>query len=347
MAKRYSVAVCESNRLFRAGLSSLLKEEKYRVYAAVSDLVELDLHPRAKPDELIFLLGRHEGANIDAASIERLHKANPKARIVLLVQTFSEEYRRQAEAAGAQGVLLRSVSREALVKSLELITMGGYVFSPLTEGKPVGPAADHIHAPNLAPQMLAEAEALRERGQATAGIVNGHAVPVLWTNGAPQHSAQSAAAVPVPPPPRRDELSEREMEILNCLVSGHPNKVIARNCNISEATVKVHLKAILRKIRVANRTQAAVWAMNRIRTDPAPLGQERPTPAEPRADARPRSAVTPHTDGPAQKEDASAEVKSPGGVACGAEDEDEADRRSPAAEYRRRQASLQILHHII
>jgi two-component system nitrate/nitrite response regulator NarL len=37
--------------------------------------------------------------------------------------------------------------------------------------------------------------------------------------------------------------------------------VIARTCDIAEATVKVHMKSILRKIRVENRTQAAIWAM--------------------------------------------------------------------------------------
>jgi two-component system nitrate/nitrite response regulator NarL len=58
------------------------------------------------------------------------------------------------------------------------------------------------------------------------------------------------------------KLSEREMEILRCLVAGHSNKVIAARLSITEATVKVHLKSILRKIGAANRTQAAIWALN-------------------------------------------------------------------------------------
>jgi two-component system nitrate/nitrite response regulator NarL len=57
-------------------------------------------------------------------------------------------------------------------------------------------------------------------------------------------------------------LSPREKSILLCLVEGDSNKVIARKIDITEATVKVHVKAILRKIRVHNRTQAAIWAMN-------------------------------------------------------------------------------------
>jgi two-component system, NarL family, nitrate/nitrite response regulator NarL len=61
----------------------------------------------------------------------------------------------------------------------------------------------------------------------------------------------------------RVPLSQRENEILNCLKDGSPNKVIARKLDVAEATVKVHIKSLLRKIEVGNRTQAAVWAMNR------------------------------------------------------------------------------------
>lgn len=56
-------------------------------------------------------------------------------------------------------------------------------------------------------------------------------------------------------------LSQREQQILRCLINGDSNKVIALRLHITESTVKVHLKGILRKIQVANRTQAAIWAM--------------------------------------------------------------------------------------
>ncbi len=58
------------------------------------------------------------------------------------------------------------------------------------------------------------------------------------------------------------ELSDREIETLRYLILGSPNKVIAGHLDISEATVKVHVKAILRKLGVQNRTQAAIWAVN-------------------------------------------------------------------------------------
>ena len=58
-------------------------------------------------------------------------------------------------------------------------------------------------------------------------------------------------------------LSPREHQILVSVAEGRSNKAIARLYNLSEATVKVHLKAILHKTKTHNRTQAAIWAIQR------------------------------------------------------------------------------------
>jgi two-component system nitrate/nitrite response regulator NarL len=73
-----------------------------------------------------------------------------------------------------------------------------------------------------------------------------------------------------PAPPRGGEhragirLSPREKEVLSRLVEGHSNKMIARHLGMTEATAKVHLKSLLRKIGVENRTQAAIWALSNL-----------------------------------------------------------------------------------
>jgi two-component system nitrate/nitrite response regulator NarL len=56
------------------------------------------------------------------------------------------------------------------------------------------------------------------------------------------------------------KFSDREAQILRLLTTGASNKLIARDLGVAEATVKVHIKAILRKAKAANRTQAAMWA---------------------------------------------------------------------------------------
>jgi two-component system nitrate/nitrite response regulator NarL len=83
-------------------------------------------------------------------------------------------------------------------------------------------------------------------------------------------------------PSARKGLSQREVQIVRCLLNGDSNKVVANHLNITEATVKVHLKSLLRKINATNRTQAAIWALNNgFANEPAqqqaPTQQPQPT----------------------------------------------------------------------
>ncbi len=57
------------------------------------------------------------------------------------------------------------------------------------------------------------------------------------------------------------ELTPREQEIIEHIAEGESNKVIARNLGISDGTVKLHVKAILRKLGVHSRVEAAVIAV--------------------------------------------------------------------------------------
>jgi len=57
------------------------------------------------------------------------------------------------------------------------------------------------------------------------------------------------------------ELSDRELCIVRSLAAGQTNKCIANHLGITEATVKVNLKSILRKLGASNRTQVAIWAL--------------------------------------------------------------------------------------
>ncbi len=56
--------------------------------------------------------------------------------------------------------------------------------------------------------------------------------------------------------------SPRCLDVIQLLAEGCSNKIIARRLDIAESTVKVHLKAILRKLELGNRTQVAIWAIN-------------------------------------------------------------------------------------
>jgi two-component system, NarL family, nitrate/nitrite response regulator NarL len=115
-------------------------------------------------------------------------------------------------------------------------------------------AVDGILSDDLSADALVQALAVIQQGER---VVPRQLAQFMVTGGARLNLAQPSNAQF-----RNASLSRRETEILLRVVLGESNKVIAHGLNITEATVKVHLKSILRKISVQNRTQAAIWAVN-------------------------------------------------------------------------------------
>lgn len=60
-----------------------------------------------------------------------------------------------------------------------------------------------------------------------------------------------------------DQLSRREVDVLTALARGHSNKEIARELSIGEETVKTHVSNILSKLQLADRTQAAIYGLQK------------------------------------------------------------------------------------
>ena len=81
----------------------------------------------------------------------------------------------------------------------------------------------------------------------------------LWVESKMEGSRRSYSEPGTPYHP----LSEREMEVLGCVVRGLSNKEIASRLGISHQTVKNHVTAVLRKFGVEDRTQAVVYALKR------------------------------------------------------------------------------------
>jgi len=58
------------------------------------------------------------------------------------------------------------------------------------------------------------------------------------------------------------QFSQRDIDILRCLLDGDSDRMIGNRLNITESTVKVIMHGLLRNIGVTYRTQAAIWALN-------------------------------------------------------------------------------------
>ena len=94
-----------------------------------------------------------------------------------------------------------------------------------------------------------------------AGLVlaNGVYLPPAVLNAGPG----ARAAPPVLPDVAGESvpgLTPRQMDVLRCVLKGKPNKIVARELNVSEATVKTHLTAVFDALGVRNRTEAVYAA---------------------------------------------------------------------------------------
>ena len=89
-------------------------------------------------------------------------------------------------------------------------------------------------------------------------IVDGNTVVAPELTGVLAKVVQGGGSDALPPEDPFGELTPREREILCHVAEGQSNKVIARNLGISDGTVKLHVKAVLRKLNVHSRVEAAV-----------------------------------------------------------------------------------------
>jgi len=81
---------------------------------------------------------------------------------------------------------------------------------------------------------------------------------------APLDPRVARALLPSATPRVRDTLSVRELQVLRLVAKGLANKQIGRSLGITERTVKVHVSHVFRRIDVADRTSAAIWARENL-----------------------------------------------------------------------------------
>lgn len=214
--------------LLREGLTRILSAANFRIVASASCVDEIVL--TAPPQHGSILLIIDGGDDLDAVvgQVERFKEQHPAGRVAVLADRNLLGNIVSAFRAGANAYFIKVAPCDAFIKSLELVMLGETILPAAVLSMVLDHEVDDED----------EREAIVRGVGKAAGVLLG-----VESNDTPR-------------------LSTRERCILKCLIEGDSNKVIARKIDIAEATVKVHVKAILRKVRVSNRTQAAIWAMN-------------------------------------------------------------------------------------
>ena len=229
MEKHVVTIIVEPRLLVREALASLLASHSYHVVGGVASTADIDDTSLAADAPKLVILGALPDEDI-ATAASSIRKLWPETKIVLLFDHASPANLHKLLASQIDGCIPLSASPDMLIGTLQQIIAADLRMLVLKAA-----SCSVVALPSAQPP------------------IDPIATSKEVSNGGDIDGASSIRSL--------HSLSDREEQILRGLIKGHSNKVIARSCDITEATIKVHMKSILKKIRVVNRTQAAIWAL--------------------------------------------------------------------------------------
>jgi DNA-binding NarL/FixJ family response regulator len=222
----FATVLVGTSSLLREGISRILDAANFRIVASASRVEDLVLASLSQHHSILLLINAGDDPDAAVSQIELFKEHHPTGHVAVLADHFQVHDMVCAYRAGTNAYFVKVATSDAFIKTLELVMLGETI---------------------LPCEFLAFMRNPDDR----------HG-PIAIT-----HNLEGTAGPPVcPEGGNTPRLSAREKCILRRIVEGNSNKVIARRLDIAVATVKVHVKTILRKIRAQNRTQAAIWAMN-------------------------------------------------------------------------------------
>jgi two-component system, NarL family, nitrate/nitrite response regulator NarL len=220
----YGIVLIGPHALLREGLIHILSDAQFRVVASAPSLSDLAPNAFQQNDRIVLIIESNNDLNIALPQIRSFKENHPTGRVAVLGSRNRPADMVAAFQAGANVYFDSEERCDAFIKALELVMLGETI---------------------LPQELLFYVR--YPQGEEVSPKVD-------------RHLPEPASKMPQLAELDWPQLSFRENCILRCIVEGASNKVIARRIDITEATVKIHVKAILRKVRVRNRTQAAVWA---------------------------------------------------------------------------------------
>jgi two-component system, NarL family, nitrate/nitrite response regulator NarL len=249
------------NVLLREGLARILSAADFRILASASGVDDPVLNSLPQEQPILLVIDVSDDFDKALGQIEAFKQRYPAGRVAVLAHQHQLSEMVSAFRLGANAYLVKVPTCDTFIKSLELVMLGVTLLPPeiltfISERQDRGSGGPTGHN-----GPTADDEDDADDGHADADDDDDD------DNGDEDEEmagAEAATNEHLPPTERSytPRLSARQQSILRCLIQGDSNKTIARKMAIAEATVKVHVKAILRRIRVHNRTQAAIWAMS-------------------------------------------------------------------------------------
>ncbi len=228
-AEKIRVLIVDDHAIVRQGLRTFLELQTEGsalpievVGEAVNGIEAIELSRRTQPDVVLLDLVMPQMDGIQATP--RILESSPHTRVVILTSFGEEDKVLPAIRAGAQGYLLKDIPPAELVRAVRDVHLGKV----------------QLH-PEAARRLMSAVAASPDASSADA---------------AKEETAKSRAATKP-----ESGLTGREQEILGLIAGGLSNREIAAKLVISQKTVKTHVSNILGKLGLADRTQAAIYAL--------------------------------------------------------------------------------------
>ena len=220
---RIRLLLVDDHSLFRRGLKALLEQDgRFEVSGEAGDVGEaLRQLARGAPD--VILLDNHLPGVRGVDAIPALKEAAPSTRVLMLTVSEDAQDLSAALLAGADGYLLKTVESDQLCEAIVKVLDG-----------------DSVVSPEMTTKLVMAFRSLPAADSALASL-----------EASPEQRVEREVL---------QSLSPREREILALIARGDSNKLIARELDIAETTVKIHVQHILRKLGLSSRVQAAVFA---------------------------------------------------------------------------------------
>lgn len=224
------ILIVDDHPLIREGLANVLAElDPAAAIAQAEDAAAARAAVTADHAITLVLLDLFLPGAEGLSLLTEVRAARPELPVVVLSAHDERDQVLAAIDAGAMGFISKRSHTQVLVNALRLVLAGG-VYLP--------------------PQVL-------------SAVTD---APVRPVGG---RAAGAAAGGPRTVTPAEIGLTERQADVLALLVQGKPNKLICRELDLAEGTVKTHITAILRALNVTNRTQA-LFALSRLGVQLAP-----------------------------------------------------------------------------
>ena len=236
--RKVLVLVADDHELIRDGVSSVLRAARKDIevleaasFPECKDLIESYSFGLAVVD--LFMPGNDPIDGVDG--IRMLRQTQPELPLIVLSGTEKPAHVLDILSLGVNGFIPKSVTNRVLVSAVQLVLAGG-VYVPPTVLKSIQVSPDQFGFSAKSNDPLIRA----------AEVQGGRAKPT--------GSSQAPARATV------KRLTERQMDVLEYMCKGKSNKEIAKEYDLSPATIKSHVSAIFNVLNVSNRTEAVALA---------------------------------------------------------------------------------------